>query len=73
MLKHYVILMLCCLGFFLNAMEITPDYTIVTGETLSVTEKKGSQLLVKYLAEIFGKKSPVVSEKTFSGRSARHS
>ncbi|MBQ9771540.1 MAG: DUF4838 domain-containing protein [Lentisphaeria bacterium] len=68
MLKHYAILMLCCLGFFLNAMEITPDYTIVTGETLSVTEKKGSQLLVKYLTEIFGKKSPVVSEKSFGGK-----
>ena len=68
MLK-YIILFICCLGFSLYSLEITPDYVIVTGENPSVTEVKGEKILRTYLAEIFSKQPRTTGEKNFDGKS----
>ena len=67
-MKHYLFSLLCCFVLSAAALEITPDHTIVTGETLSVTETKANDVLFRYLSEIFGKQPRRTTEKQFDGK-----
>ncbi len=67
-MKHYLLSLLCCFVLSAAALEITPDHTIVTGETLSVTETKANAVLFRYLSEIFGKQPRRTTEKQFDGK-----
>ncbi len=68
MSNRFICLFAGMIGLSLGAMEITSDYTVVTGKNPGITEAKGNELLVRYLGEIFGKKPERISEKEFSGK-----
>lgn len=68
MSNRFICLFAGMIGLSLGAMEITSDYTVVTGKNPGITEAKGNELLVRYLGEIFGKKPDRISEKEFSGK-----
>lgn len=66
-MRYCILILLSCFAVTLSALDITPDYTIVAGKNLSVTETKANAILSRYLAEIFGKQIQQTTESKFSG------
>ncbi len=69
MKKFIVILLIGCFSW-LNALEITSDFVIVTGKDAIRPELKSAEILSDYLGRIFGRKMMVISEDKYDGKTS---